>query len=248
MHISVLTIFPEVFESYLGLSIMKRARDKGLVRFDILNLRDFTTDRHRTVDDAPYGGGPGMVLKPEPVARALEEAKRDGRESLTILLSPQGERFTQDMAVEFSREERKLIFIAARYEGIDERVRVALADREISIGDYVLTGGELPALVIIDAAVRLLPGALGDEESLWEESFAWGILDYPHYTRPPEWNGMKVPEALLSGNHREIARWRRKEALRKTLRVRPELIEKAALAEEDFKLLKEIKEEEHEPD
>jgi len=248
MDISVITIFPEVFHAYLGLSIMKRAQEKGLVRFEILNLRDFTVDRHRTVDDYPYGGGPGMVLKPEPVSRAVEETKRDGAETLTILLSPQGKLFTQETALELSLEKRRLVFIAARYEGIDERVRKTLADRETSIGDYVLTGGELPALVIIDAVVRLLPGALGDEESLLEESFTWGILDYPHYTRPPEWNGMKVPEALLSGNHREIARWRRKEALRKTLSVRPDLLARAALTAEDHKLLEKIKEEEHEPD
>jgi len=248
MDISVITIFPEVFETYLGLSIMKRAAGKGLVNFEILNLRDFATDKHRTVDDYPYGGGPGMVLKPEPVSRALQTAKKEGAETLTVLLSPRGKPFTQDMALELSREKKKLVFIAARYEGIDERVKEALADREVSIGDYVLTGGELPALVIIDAVVRLVPGALGDEGSLAEESFARGILGYPQYTRPPEWNGMKVPEVLLSGNHGEIARWRRKEALKKTLGERPGLMERAGLGAEDKKLLEEIKEEEHEPD
>lgn len=250
MDISVLTIFPEIFNTYLGLSIMKRAREKGLVTFEILNPRDFTRDKHHTVDDTPYGGGPGMVMKPGPISAAMEQIKKAGRETYTIMLSPQGKLFSQEKALELSRSEKKLVFICGRYEGIDERVHKTFVDEEISIGDYVLTGGELPALVIIDAAVRLLPGALGDQGSLLEESFAWGILDYPHYTRPPEWEGMKVPEVLISGNHAEIARWRRKEALRKTLNERPDLLvsNRAGLTALDNKLIEEIKEEAHEPD
>ncbi len=237
-----------MFHAYLGAGIMKRAADKPVAIFDIIQLRDFATDRHRTVDDYPYGGGPGMVMKPEPLQEALKYATRDGLPTRTVLVSPQGKTFTQQMAQALSEEKRRLLFICGRYEGIDERVRESLVDEEISVGDYVLTGGELPALVIIDAVVRLLPGALGDEDSLKEESFSWGILDYPQYTRPPEWNGLKVPEVLLSGNHAAIARWRRKEALRRTLNNRPELIEKAGLAPEELELIRRIKEEEYESD
>jgi len=243
MDISVITVFPEIFHAYLGESIMGRAVEKGLVEFSVLNLRDFALDRHRTVDDAPYGGGPGMVMKPEPVAAAVESATSDGLDTLTVMVTPQGEPFTQAVAEELSREKRRLLFLCGRYEGMDDRVREAFADRELSIGDYVLTGGELPALVIIDAVVRLLPGAVGDEGSLAEESFSWGILDYPHYTRPPEWRGMRAPDVLLSGNHREVARWRRKEALRRTLARRPDLLKGASLTDEDRKLITEIKEE-----
>ena len=189
-----------------------------------------------------------MVMKPEPLQEALKYATRDGLPTRTVLVSPQGKTFTQQMAQALSEEKRRLLFICGRYEGIDERVRESLVDEEISVGDYVLTGGELPALVIRDAVVRLLPGALGDEDSLKEESFSWGILDYPQYTRPPEWNGLKVPEVLLSGNHAAIARWRRKEALRRTLNNRPELIEKAGLAPEELELIRRIKEEEYESD
>lgn len=184
-----------------------------------------------------------MVLKPEPLFRAVKSIKSDGIETCTIMVSPQGRRFDQEMAISLSREKKRFLFICGRYEAVDERVREGLVDLEISIGDYILSGGELPALVIIDSIVRLLPGALGDEHSVEEESFSWGILDYPHYTRPPEHEGLKVPDVLLSGNHGEIARWRRKEALRRTLRRRPELIESASLTEEDYKLLSEIKEE-----
>ncbi|GAB4389790.1 MAG: tRNA (guanosine(37)-N1)-methyltransferase TrmD [Thermodesulfovibrionales bacterium] len=244
MRIAAITIFPEIFRAYMGESIMKRALEKGLVRLDAVNPRDFAADRHRTVDDCPYGGGPGMVMKPEPLAAAIESVKADGVDTLTIMLTPQGRPFNQRVAEELSRERRRLLFVCGRYEAMDDRVREAFADDEISTGDYVLTGGELPALVIIDAVVRLLPGVLGDEESLREESFSWGILDYPHYTRPPEWRGTRVPEVLLSGNHAEIARWRRKEALRRTLRRRPDLLELASLSEEDRKLIRIIKEEE----
>lgn len=244
MHVSIVTIFPEVFDAYLGVSLMGKAREKGILRADIHDLRDFASDRHRTVDDAPYGGGPGMVMKPDPIAAALEHIKSDGQDTRTIVVTPQGRPFRQETAEELSRETRRLLFLCGRYEGMDERVIECLVDDEYSIGDYVMTGGELAALVIIDAAVRLLPGVVGDEGSLAEESFSWGILDYPHYTRPPEWMGRKVPEALLSGNHREIRLWRRKEALRRTLRRRPDLLEKTALSEEDLRLISEIKEEE----
>jgi tRNA (guanine37-N1)-methyltransferase len=243
MHISVITIFPEIFTAYLDESIMKRARDKGLIRMDVHNLRDFSVDKHRTVDDYPYGGGPGMVMKPEPLSKAIEHIKSDGAETLTIMLTPQGRLFNQQAAEELSREKRRLLFICGRYEGIDDRVRQLHADEEYSIGDYVLTGGELPALVIIDAAVRLVPGVVGDEESLREESFTWGILDYPHYTRPPEWRGLKVPEVLLSGDHGRVAKWRRREALKRTLMRRPDLLEKAPLTDEDYRVISEIKEE-----
>lgn len=185
-----------------------------------------------------------MVLKPEPLSGAIEHVKSDGLDTLTVMVSPQGRPFTQAVAEEFSRQERRLLFLCGRYEGIDERVRHLFVDEEVSIGDYVLTGGELPALVIIDAVVRLLPGALGDEDSVKQESFSWGILDCPHYTRPPEWQGLGVPDVLLSGHHRQIALWRRKEALRRTLKRRPDLIEKASLSDEDYKLITEIKEEE----
>lgn len=245
MKISVITVFPEIFNAYLGESIMGRAMGKGLVEFRTLNPRDFARDRHRTVDDAPYGGGPGMVMKPEPLAAAVESETADGQDTLAIMVTPQGEPFTQAVAEELSREKRRLLFLCGRYEGMDDRVREAFADRELSIGDYVLTGGELPALVIIDAVVRLIPGAVGDEGSLAEESFSWGILDYPHYTRPPEWRNMRVPDVLLSGNHREVARWRRKEALRRTLARRPDLLKGASLTEEDRELIAEIKEEGH---
>jgi tRNA (guanine37-N1)-methyltransferase len=243
LDISVITIFPEFFHAYLGESIIGKARQRDLFSLDIRDLRDYTTDRHRTVDDTPFGGGPGMVMKPEPLAAAVEDVLADGRPGRVVMVSPQGRVFDQAMAEEFSREERRLVFICGRYEGIDERVRDALVDDEVSIGDYVLTGGELPALVIIDAAVRLVPGVVGDEESLADESFTWGILDYPHYTRPPEWRGMRVPDVLVSGHHANVRRWRRKQALKRTLQQRPDLLENAELSDEDRKLIQEIQEE-----
>jgi tRNA (guanine37-N1)-methyltransferase len=244
MKFDIITIFPAIIEAYLAESIVKRAIQKGIIEARVHNLRDYTEDRHRTVDDYPYGGGPGMVMKPEPFFEAVRTIKADGIETHTILLSPQGKRFDQDAALKLSREKQRLLILCGRYEAIDERVRDALVDEEISIGDYVLTGGELPCLVIIDGIVRLLPGALGDECSAMEESFSWGILDYPHYTRPPVFEGLKVPEVLLSGNHREIALWRKKEALRRTLERRPELLRTAHLTDEDRRLLSEIEEEE----
>ena len=245
MKCDVLTIFPEVITAYLNESILKRAREKKILDVKVYNIRDFASGRHREVDDSPFGGGAGMVFKPEPVFAAIESLRKDGVSRKVILLSPQGKPFDQSMAEELSVEDKRLVFICGRYEGVDERIIKSLVDKEISLGDYVITGGELAALVIIDAAARLIPGALGDESSVEDESFSWGLLDYPHYTRPREFRGLTVPHVLLSGNHYEIRLWRRKEALRKTLKVRPDIIEKAGLTDLDKKLLSEIKEEEN---
>lgn len=243
MKYDIITIFPDIFHAYLSRGILKRALQKGLIEVKVHNLRDFTEDRHRTVDDYPYGGGAGMVMKPEPFFTAVEAVCPERTERRVIMLSPAGKKFDQDMATELSRENKRLLFLCGRYEAIDERVRTALVDDEISIGDYILTGGELPALVIIDAITRLIPGVLGDKHSVEAESFSWGILDYPHYTRPSVFKDLVVPEVLLSGNHKDIRRWRRKEALRRTLERRPELLEKSQLCDEDYKLIREIKEE-----
>ena len=243
MRYAIITIFPEIFNAYLDRGITKKALQKELIEVEVHNLRDYTKNSHRTVDDYPYGGGAGMVMKPEPFFTAVETLYPDRTQRRVIMLSPAGKKFDQDMAMELSRENRCLLFLCGRYEAIDERVRIALADDEVSIGDYVLTGGELPALVIIDAVTRLIPGVLGDRLSAEVESFSWGILDYPHYTRPPVFGGLSVPDILLSGNHRDIWLWRRKEALRRTLERRPDLFEKSSLSEEDCKLMHEIKEE-----
>ncbi|MDQ7786384.1 MAG: tRNA (guanosine(37)-N1)-methyltransferase TrmD [Thermodesulfovibrionales bacterium] len=243
MRYDIITIFPDIFHAYLSESIMKRATAKGIIEIGIHNLRDFTTDRHRTVDDYPYGGGSGMVMKPEPFFTAIEAVCPDDSARRVIMLSPAGRRFEQDIAEEMAQETRRLVFLCGRYEAIDERVKTGMVDDELSIGDYVLTGGELPALVIIDAITRLLPGALGDEHSAEVESFTWGMLDYPHYTRPEHFRGFSVPEVLLSGNHKDILQWRRKEALRRTLERRPDLLEKRTLSDEDKRLIQEIKEE-----
>ncbi|MGD0886600.1 MAG: tRNA (guanosine(37)-N1)-methyltransferase TrmD [Thermodesulfovibrionales bacterium] len=244
MRCEFISIFPNIFKAYFSESILKRAIQRGIIEVKIHDLRDYSHDKHRTVDDYPFGGGCGMVMKPEPFFNAVKSVKEDGVDTCTIMMTPQGRPFHQDMAVALSREERRLLFICGRYEAIDERVRARLVDLEISLGDYVLSGGELPALVIIDTLVRLLPGALGDEHSIDEESFSWGILDYPHFTRPQGYEGLNVPAVLLSGNHKEIAQWRRKEALKRTFRRRPELLRQAPLTEEDYRLLSEIKEEE----
>jgi tRNA (guanine37-N1)-methyltransferase len=242
MKCDVITIFPEIFDAYLQEGIMKRALQKGILEVKVHNLREYTNDRHRTVDDYPYGGGAGMVMKPEPFFSAVESLCPDRARRRVILLSPAGHTFDHAKAVELSGEDRNIIFLCGRYEAIDERVRTFLADEEISIGDYVLTGGELPALVIIDAVARLLPDVLGDELSAVEDSFSEGILDYPHYTRPPLFRDLAVPEVLLSGNHRDIQNWRRKEALRRTIERRPDLLENCTLSSEDDKLIREIKE------
>jgi len=243
MKCDIITIFPDIFHAYLNEGIIKKALQKGLIDLQVHNLREYTEDRYRTVDDYPYGGGSGMVMKPEPFFSAVETLcpGRSGRR--VLLMSPAGRQFNQDMAIELSKEQRRIFLLCGRYEAVDERVRTGLADDEISIGDYVLTGGELPALVIIDAAARLVPDVLGDSHSAEEESFSWGLLDYPHYTRPATYRDMAVPETLLSGNHQDIVRWRRKEALRRTLQVRPELLDRCTLSNEDDRLLKEIKEE-----
>lgn len=226
-----------MFSGPLQESILRRAQEKGLVEIRVHDLREWTHDRHRVVDDVPYGGEPGMVLKPEPLFEAVDALRKP--ESEVLLLTPQGERFDHAMACGLVKA-RHLVFLCGRYEGFDERVRT-LADREISIGDYVLTGGELPALVVIDALVRLVPGTLGDPSSAQQDSFTGGVLDYPQYTRPPVYRGLQVPEVLLSGDHERIRRWRRKEALRRTLLRRPDLLEQAALTAEDQSLLSEIR-------
>ncbi len=242
MKCDVLTLFPDIINAYLKESILKRAQEKKLIEVKVYNIRDFASDKHKIVDDYPFGGGPGMVLKPEPLFNVIDFLKKDNEPRKIILLSPQGRPFDQRLAGGFSEEKRRLVFICGRYEGIDERV-MSLIDEEISIGDYVMTGGELGALVIIDASARLIKGALGDEKSTKEESFSWGLLDYPHYTRPREFRGLSVPDILVSGNHKEIWLWRRREAIRKTFKVRPELLEKIQLTDEDKKILSEIKEE-----
>ena len=274
MKADIVTIFPDFFRGPLDYGITRRAREMGLTEIEVHDLRQFTHDRHRTVDDRPFGGGEGMVLKPEPIFECLETlglASRDERlrgttSERVILLSAQGERFTQKIASELAGLDR-IVLICGRYEGVDERVAAFLADRELSIGDYVLSGGELGAAVIMEAVTRLLPGAVGNEASTRQESFTAhqtgdeltegvevtekvcpdstcgsnGLLDYPHYTRPAEFRGMSVPEVLINGNHQQIRRWRRQQALKKTLRNRPDLLESAAINHEDSKFLSEIK-------
>ncbi len=245
LNFEVLTLFPGLFEGPLNESILKRGLEKGLLNVTVRNIRDYAEDKHKTADDSPYGGGAGMVLKPEPIFKAFEAltAEHAGEEFLTILLSPQGRLFNQKRAEQLSGEKRRIVLLCGHYEAIDERVIKSIVDEELSIGDYVLTGGELAALVVIDAAARLLPGVLGDEESACHDSFGDGLLDHPHYTRPAEFRGMKVPEALLSGNHGEIKKWRRREALKATLLKRPELLETAKLTEQDRKILEDLKQE-----
>jgi tRNA (guanine37-N1)-methyltransferase len=245
LNFDVLTLFPGMLEGPLNESILKRGREKGLLNVTIRNIRDYTEDKHKTADDSPYGGGAGMVLKPGPIFKAFEtlKAEHPGEGFLTILLSPQGRLFHQRRAEELSEEKRRIVLLCGHYEAIDERVIDALVDEELSIGDYVLTGGEMAALVVIDAAARLLPGVLGDEESAYRDSFGDGLLDHPHYTRPAEFRGMTVPDVLLSGNHAEIEKWRHREALRATLRKRPELLITAELTDEDQRILEELKRE-----
>jgi tRNA (guanine37-N1)-methyltransferase len=240
MKCDVLTLFPDIFTSYLNESIMKRAGERGLLEVKLHNIRDFTSDAHRTVDDYPFGGGAGMVFKPEPLFKAMDFLREDGEPRKVILMTPRGKPFSQSIAETYAKEKKRFVFICGRYEGIDERVKT-LVDEELSVGDYVLTGGELAALAVIDAVTRLVPGALGDERSVEDESFSWGLLDYPHYTRPREYRGLTVPDVLLSGNHREIERWRRKQALKKTVEVRPDLIDGVELSGEDREILSEIK-------
>jgi tRNA (guanine37-N1)-methyltransferase len=265
MKIDLVTIFPDFFRGPLDFGILRRARETGLVEVNIHDLREFTRDKHRTVDDRPFGGGEGMVLKPEPIFECIEKLKVAPREDRAagrtresvVLLSAQGARLNQALGQELASLGR-LVLICGRYEGVDERVSEHMADREISIGDYVLSGGELGAAVIVDVVTRLIPGAVGNEASTRQESFtargaeivgdgpsstcvSGGLLDYPHYTRPAEFRGMAVPEVLVNGNHDEIRKWRRRTALAKTLRNRPDLIDAAELSEEDRRLLAEIK-------
>jgi tRNA (guanine37-N1)-methyltransferase len=224
MRFDILTIFPEIFRGVFEFGIIRRAVEAKLIEINIHDLRDFTTDRHRMVDDRPFGGGAGMVMKPEPLFRAIEALRHEAPKMRVVLLSPQGRLFNQQAAEELSQDESVLL-ICGRYEGVDERVVENLVTDEISIGDYVLSGGEIPVMVVLDAVTRLLPGALGCEQSAEQDSFSSGLLDYPHYTRPAEYRGLRVPDVLLSGHHAEVEKWRHKKALEKTLRCRPDLIE-----------------------
>ena len=221
MKIDVLTLFPAMFAGPLDESIIKRARQAGLLDLQLHQLRDWTHDRHKTVDDRPFGGGPGMLLKPEPIFEAVEGLRREN--TRVILMSPSGRKFDQAIARELAQQEHLLI-VTGHYEGFDERIREALADDELSIGDYVLTNGALPAMVVVDTVTRLLPGVLGDDASSTEESFSHGLLEYPQWTRPAEFRGMKVPDVLVSGNHAEIAKWRAEQAKKRTQEQRPDLI------------------------
>jgi tRNA (guanine37-N1)-methyltransferase len=241
MKFDIVTIFPRMVEAGLTEGVVSRAVAAGVLDVKVHDLRDYTSDRHRSVDDMPYGGGPGMVMKPEPLAKAVNAIREQrGSASEVVLLSPQGRLFTQAEAVRLSGLEH-IVILCGRYEGMDERVRELVATEELSIGDYVLSGGELAALVILDAVSRLVPGVVGDAASVEGDSFSRGLLDYPHYTRPAEFAGRKVPEVLLSGHHAEVRRWRKRVALRRTLERRPDLLATATLDEEERELLDELK-------
>jgi tRNA (guanine37-N1)-methyltransferase len=255
MQFEVFTLLPEVFPSYLETSIIKRARERGLIDVRVHNIRDYTHDKHHMTDDTPYGGGGGMVMKPEPIFEAIETVMGLNADSALsevegqpepasnipiILLTPQGRVFNQSIAQELSQHPH-IILLCGRYEGFDERIREHLVTDEISIGDYVLTGGELPALILIDAISRFLPDVLGDPTGAQDDSHAMGLLEYPHYTRPPEFRGWKIPEVLLSGAHAKIDKWRREQALLRTLKKRPDMLEKAELTKEDKKFLENLK-------
>src|SRR5450756_766952 len=239
MHFDVFSIFPDTLKPYLEISILQRAIENGLLEVQMHDIRTWTTDKHHTTDDAPYGGGGGMVMKPDPVFRAVEEILGAPPACPLILLTPQGRVFTQQIAMELAQKPR-LALLCGRYEGVDERIRAHLVTDEISIGDYVLTGGELPAMILIDAVARLIPGVLGDPDGAMDDSHASGLLEYPHYTRPVVFRGWQVPPVLLSGNHAEIARWRRQQALLRTRLRRPDILEKAELTDEDRKILSRI--------
>ena len=246
MQFDVFTLLPEVFSPYLDSSILQRARQRGLIDVRLHNIRDWAADKHHVTDDEPYGGGGGMVMKVEPVFEAVESVCGPSPDFPIILMTPQGKPFHQGMARELAQQPR-LALLCGRYEGVDERIREHLVTDEISIGDYVLTGGELPALTVIDAVARLLPGVLGDPDGPFDDSHAAGLLEYPHYTRPPEFRGWRVPEVLLSGDHARIEKWRRKQSLRRTLQRRPDMLEKAPLNEVDRLTLQRIHEEGDEP-
>jgi tRNA (guanine37-N1)-methyltransferase len=246
MQFEVFTLLPDVFPPYLESSILQRARQRGLIDVRVHNIRDYTHDRHHTTDDTPYGGGGGMVMKPEPVFEAVESVLGTSlspgqlAQVPVILLTPQGRVFTQRVAEELSHHER-IALLCGRYEGVDERIREHLVTDEISVGDYVLTGGELPALLIIDAVSRLIPGVLGDPTGAQDDSHSMGLLEYPHYTKPAEFRGWKVPEILLSGDHGKIEKWRREQALLRTLKKRPDMLEKTELSKDDKKFIEDLK-------
>ncbi len=240
MLFDVFTLFPEAMQPYLATSILQRAIEHSLVEVRLHYIRAWTTDRHHVTDDAPYGGGGGMVMKPGPVFEAVESVLGSPPPCPVILLTPQGRVFNQQIAGELAALPQ-LALLCGRYEGVDERIRAHLVTDELSIGDYVLTGGELPALIVIDAVARLIPGVLGDPDGAMDDSHASGLLEYPHYTRPEEFRGWRVPDVLLSGNHAEIARWRRRQSLLRTLERRPDLLDKADLSDEDIKFLSELK-------
>lgn len=241
MHIDILTLFPEMIEGVFNSSILKKAQDKNKFSFNLINFRDYAENKHKKVDDYPYGGGAGMVLTPQPIFDAVEAiTKNKSTKPRVILMCPQGEPYNQKKAEELAKEEN-LVFICGHYEGYDERIREYLVTDEISIGDYVLTGGELGAMAVIDSLVRLLPDVLGNQESASEDSFSTGLLEHPHYTRPADFRGMKVPDVLLSGDHAKISTWRKKESLKRTYERREELLHSERLSEEDFKLLDKIK-------
>lgn len=235
MRIDVLTLFPEMFSGVLGSSILKKAAEKNAVTYHVTNFRDFSDDKHRTVDDYPYGGGAGMILKPQPIFDAVDHVRKKNKAPRVLLMCPQGEAFGQKKAEELSKEEQ-IILICGHYEGYDERIRNIVTD-EISIGDYILTGGELAAMVVIDSVVRLLPGVLGNQASPVFDSYSTGLLEHPHYTRPADFRGMKVPEVLLSGNHKKIEEWRIKQSLKRTKIRRPDLLYNYPLTEEQKKWL-----------
>ena len=245
MKFDVFTLLPEVFIPYLDSSILKRASERGLINVNVVNIRDHTHDKHHVTDDTPYGGGGGMVMKPEPVFEAVESVMGQNPVQTTgglvpiILLTPQGRVFTQRVAEELSQHER-IALICGRYEGVDERIREHLVTDEISVGDYVLTGGELPAMILIDAVSRLIPGVLGDPTGAEDDSHSMGLLEYPHYTKPAEFRGWKVPEVLQSGNHAKIDKWRRQQSLLRTFNKRPDILEKAKLTKEDMEFLKTV--------
>ena len=240
MRFDVFTLFPGVLEPYFEISILQRAIERGLIEVHLHDIRSWTHDKHHVTDDTPYGGGGGMVMKPEPIFSAVEETMKDSPQSPVVLLTPQGRVFNMKVAREFSTYPR-IGLLCGRYEGVDERVREHLVSDEISIGDFVLTGGELPALLVMDAVARFIPGVLGDPGGAMDDSHASGLLEYPHYTRPVEFRGWQVPEVLLSGNHAEIARWRRKKSLERTMQRRPDLLEKAELSEMDRRMIDQLR-------
>ncbi|GBD38869.1 tRNA (guanine-N(1)-)-methyltransferase [bacterium HR37] len=240
MRFDILTIFPRFFDSPFSYGVIKKAQEKGIIQINIHDIREFAEDKHKTVDDKPYGGGSGMVMKPEPLGKAIESVRLSNARSLVILTTPQGERFSDTIANQFSNYEQ-IIIVCGRYEGVDERIRELYVDREISIGDYVLSGGEYAACVIVDTVSRFIPGVLGNEASPYHDSFREGLLEYPQYTRPESFKGKRVPSVLLSGNHKEIEEWRRKESIKRTFLKRPDLLDRANLTIEEIRFIQELK-------